>query len=85
MKMSTQLFDTLKSKIEDHDNDERRRAYKSGDIVGADKVKDMDVRYRWDLYWDAWRGSETIRDLVSDEDLHTPHIDTALRQIVSPL
>ena len=63
------------------DTPERREAYLAGAFFGADSVKDLDRRYRWDLLWASGAYS-----LVSDiEGLKDAHIDTALRSAVAPL
>lgn len=84
MKMSPALFDWLRTEIARHDTDARRAAYREGRFPRADRTRDLDLRYRWDLLWavhgalpDALR-----RDL---DDLSDSHIDTALRRIVAQL
>lgn len=61
------------------DTDERRRNYREGNFPNADKVKDINMRYRWDLLWaaGAWR-------LIPDDALDS-HVDTVLRRAIPPL
>ena len=56
-----------------------RDAYRAGDFPRADAVRDLDKRYRWDLFWSA-RAWSLVPDGVNDA-----HIDTALRAIVPTL
>lgn len=86
MKMTTEHFDALKAAIEPLDTPERRRAYIEGRFPRSDKVKDLDTRYRWDLFWYSG-GYRHIKDplaLNGCEYIDT-HIDTALRRIVPGL
>jgi hypothetical protein len=80
MRMSTADVDALREVISELDTDSTRDAYRAGTFPNADQVKDLDKRYRWDLYYaaKAWRG-------MSDHNYTQAHIDTALRQIVAPL
>lgn len=75
------VVETMRSAIAPLDTDEMRAIYRAGDFPRADAVKDLDMRYRWDLYYAAegWR-------LTADLDgLSDAHIDTALRAVVRPL
>lgn len=53
--------------------------YEEGDFIRSDRVKDLNARFRWDLYWNCV-DSELREEL--DTYLKTDHIDTALRSIV---
>lgn len=81
MKVTAQELEALRGAIAPLDTPERRRAYKSGDFARADLVRDLDKRYRWDLFYDARRvvGFEVF-DFVSGYT--NEQIDTALRRIV---
>ena len=48
----------------------------------ADKVKDLDKRFRWDLFYNS---TTTVFRFDLYEYLDDSHIDTALRRIVKPL
>lgn len=76
MRMSAADFEALKALITKHDTAERRARYKAGAYPRAHLTKDLNVRYRWDLYYYA-----DARVSHSD-DLKTAHIDTALKIIV---
>ena len=82
MKFPADKFAELSSAIAEFDTPDRRASYVAGDFPRSANVKDLDKRYRWDLYWDVqpsfpreWRPS----------DIDDSHFDTALRKIVKPL
>jgi len=83
MKVTPAHLDELREAIEPLDTDERRTIYRDGKFPRADKVKNLDERYRWDLYWAASRVTGGLPD--STNGYATSHIDTALRKIVQPL
>lgn len=80
MKFSDADFDAVRAVIVPLDTAERRERYRTGDFPRADRVKDLDMRYRWDLFHaaDAWK-------LIDGRGYADTHIDTALRRIVGPL
>lgn len=84
MKMTLPTFTALQGVIQHADTDQRRAAYREGRYPNAERTRDADMRYRWDLLWavigllpDAARGEVY--------NLKDTHIDTALRRIVSHL
>lgn len=79
MKIRPAELETLRNLLTPLDTPEIRQAYREGRFPRADRVKDLDTRYRWDLYYFA-RGYS-----VHSSDLTSNHIDTALRRIVPPL
>lgn len=81
MRMSQRDFQALSAAIAPLDTAETRDLYRtrSPRIPRIELTKDIDVRYRWDLYWSV-RGYTLIHG-----DYLTSHIDTALRRIVAPL
>ena len=84
MKMPAVLFDWLRAEIERHDTAARRAAYRDGRYPRADRTKDLDMCYRWDLLWAVHgRMPDTLRAELND--LRVTHIDTALRRIVAQL
>ncbi len=86
MKFPADKFEQLKTWIESAETDEIREAYRSGNIPRADAVKDINKRYRWDLYWHVLNQHDrdhTWREFTSE--LNDSHIDTALKRIVRPL
>lgn len=84
MKMSAALFDLLRAEIARYDTESQRAVYREGRYPRADRTKDKDKRYRWDLLW-AVHGS--MPDVLRKElhELRDTHIDTALRRIVAQL
>ncbi len=84
MKVTGQELEVLRGAISPLDTPERRSAYASGNFVRAELVRDLDKRYRWDLFYDARRvvGYDAF-DFVSNYTAE--HLDTALRNIVTGL
>lgn len=82
MKITPTALASLTSAIEPLDTTERRERYLAGDFPRADAVKDLNMRYRWDIYWVAQADPTTRTDVGP---LNTEHIDTALRRIVPAL
>jgi hypothetical protein len=78
MKVSKSEVEKLREAISPLDTEERRHIYLDGDFPRSQFVKDLDMRYRWDLYWACGVGFE-------DNNLMDSHIDTALKAIVPKL
>jgi hypothetical protein len=72
----------LREHVAPLDTPERRVSYLTGDFPRSDQVKDLDKRYRWDLYWYAVRCSHNLPDTINDAGYDDAHLDTALRSIV---
>ena len=87
MKASKQLQATIADAIAPYDNQSTRTQYRAGNFHRADKVQDLNKRYRWDLFWHIQRNHYDLEiyQQCSDEDLNDSHIDTMLRSIVAPL
>lgn len=86
MKLTLDQVEAMRERICPLDTAETRQAYREGRFPRADRVRDLDKRYRWDLYH-AGRVSEVL-DMWGGGDgegLTDAHIDTALRRIVPPL
>ena len=47
------------------------------------RVKDIDLRLRWDIFWMVFKHSLVLREAV--KDLKDDHIDTALRRLMREL
>ena len=62
------------------DTEALRTTYRSGQFHNADKVKDLNKRYRWDLLWLLKLDLTEIYKYANDS-----HIDTVLRKLVKPL
>lgn len=67
------------------DTAERRAKYRAGDFPHADRVDDLNKRYRWDLWWSTpWDVRDEIIASFGDYP-KDDYIDTALRHLVAPL
>lgn len=53
MKISADAVATLRAAIEPLDTAELRETYRARDFPRADRVKDLDKRYRWNLTYAA--------------------------------
>lgn len=83
MKLLTEHLSYLRKHLAPFDTLEKRIQYSTGNFPYADKVVDLDKRYRWDLLYEA-NLSKWICDNVYPYANDT-HLDTALRSIVAPL
>ena len=77
MKVSADILEAMRERIAPLDTPERRATYLAGEFPRAHLVKDLYVRYRWDLFH-AVKGYE----IVGRGKLTSQHIDTALRKVV---
>lgn len=86
MKITSDIVEVMRQRIAPLDTEETRQAYREGRFPRADAVKDLDTRYRWDL-WHAARCIDVIKveNGWYPEGINDKHIDTALRRIVRPL
>lgn len=82
MKISAEHVEAIRSAIAPFDTEERRANYRAGAFPRSELVKDLNKRYRWDLFWTT--GSH-VRSPLYTGDYNDAHIDTALRSIVPPL
>lgn len=74
----------LAAAIAPHDTPERRAQYLAGDFPRAALVKDLNKRYRWDLYWLVRPSLPTaLTDVLGWSN--DACLDTALRRCVRPL
>ena len=89
MKITTEDFNKLKEAIEKVDTPENRQLYISGKFSRSDNVKDLNLRYRWDmLHLCKLRigdGIGTKGDLDLYSYMNDTHVDTALKAIIKPL
>ena len=83
MKVTAEHLANLTEAIAPLDTPERRTAYRNGDFAKADAVKDLDKRYRWDLFWAAWDAAGQSPEFLAQ--YNDAHLDTALRHIVPVL
>lgn len=73
-------YAALAAAVQPHDKPEHRGRYQAGNFPRADRCKDKDKRYRWDLLYLSGFQLGPLYSYLNDE-----HIDTALRRIVPPL
>jgi len=87
MKASTELRAAAATAMTALDTEATRTAYLNGDFPRSDRTKDLDMRYRWDLFWAAVNATKEAEIIgkVRSEELDDTHIDTMLRSIVAPL
>ena len=83
LKIKPEHFQYIKDKIAEQDTQARREQYRSRNFKNADKVKDLDKRYRWDLFCYAVP-VKFVCDVLY-KYLDDNHLDSALRQIVPEL
>jgi hypothetical protein len=83
MRVSSDHLARLRAAITPLDTAELRAIYATGEFPRAALVKDLDKRYRWDLYWRAVRAGNSLPD--STDGYNDSHIDTALRTLVAPI
>lgn len=87
MKVAKDHLITIRQFVLPLDTESRRERYRNGDYPRAEHTKDIDRRYRWDLFWEAFediRNGDVPMDAYLDSHLDS-HLDTALRSIVPPL
>lgn len=82
MKATPIQREALRQAITHLDTPERRERYRSGQFPRADKVRDLDKRYRWDLLWEVG-GPAAVFGVF--HRLNDAHIDTVLRNVVAKL
>ncbi len=81
MKITADTLAAISERVAPFDTEQNRERYREGRFPRADVVRDLDMRYRWDLFH-----AGRCYDLVKHDDTITSnHIDTALRRIVQPL
>lgn len=94
MRLDAATVAAMRERIIPLDTETVRESYRAGRFPRADAVKDLDMRYRWDLFYaakcgellDGERAGVIVRGgVVSSGGVTSAHIDTALRRIVAPL
>jgi len=81
MKLDRDTLDRMRDAIAPLDTPQMRERYRAGDFPRANATRDLDMRYRWDLFWKAGG----YRLLPSKNGLDSSHIDTGLRRVVPSL
>lgn len=81
MRIDADTMERMRVLMSPLDTDLIRDSYRAGRFPRSAGVRDINKRYRWDLFYAA-RGYMVLPD---GHDLTDAHIDTALRRIVRPL
>lgn len=85
MKVSSTDLENLRATIAEIATPERRLFYVLDEKGGSRAVvtaKDINKRFRWDMYWIAVTNGFTFSNI---NELNDAHIDTALRNVVKDL
>jgi hypothetical protein len=86
VRVTPRLRQHLADAVTPLDTPERRAKYLAGDFPRADKVIDLNRRYRWDLLWAASPTAGEVLDVICRVTGATDaHLDTVLRNIIPPL
>lgn len=86
LKIDRASFETLAEVVGPWDTEEHREMYRTGQFPRAEHTRDLDMRYRWDLYWAARSGlPEGFRSGLYDAGVNDNHFDSALKRIVPKL
>ena len=75
----------LRDLVLPYDSPQKREQYKTGKFPNADKTKDLNMRYRWDLLWLALVNGGNSDFLNESLYGYLDDIDSALKYIVRPL
>lgn len=81
MKMTPEHFATLQAACEPLNTEGNRAAYRNGAFPRADRCRDVNKRFRWDVLY----ASKVDCRPFYDAGLNDEHIDTALRRIIPTL
>ena len=71
MKMKLKHFAELEARVKPLDNEDIRRFYKEGRHPNADKVQDLNKRYRWDLFYAAALPIQELYAYLNDDHTST--------------
>ena len=80
MKVEEVTRQTMRELVAPYDIEARRQAYREGRFPRADRVTDLDTRYRWDLFYRAG-----LAMLFDDRSINEDHIYTALKRVIPSL
>lgn len=75
----------LATLVAQYDNEANRTRYRNRDIPRADAVKDINKRYRWDIWYVVTRRNREFFDAVQEVNPSDSHIDTLLRSVIPTL
>ena len=89
LKITPEDLQVLRNALTPLDTQERRTAYRNGQFPNAERCKDLDMRYRWDLLYASGLKLGDGVGVRGDLDLYAylddDHIDSALRHLVAAL
>jgi hypothetical protein len=83
--MKPEHFARLEALVKPWDVQQCRDKYRRLDFPRADRCKDLNQRYRWDLVWMIQPEDRNQLFKELHEYLNDDHVDTALKKIVPPL
>lgn len=85
MKIRKEHFEHIRKQIHDHlrAKPDIPENYRNGNFYRAERCKDVDKRFRWDMLYAAVSSAWICENLYPY--LNDDHIDTALRNIVPNL
>ena len=75
----------LATLVAPYDNEANRTRYRNRDIPRADAVRDINKRYRWDIWYATTRRNREFFDVVQEVNPSDSHIDTLLRSVIPTL
>ena len=83
-KFKTQLAQ-LALLVKPFDTEDNRTKYRNRDISNDDAVRDIDKRYRWDIFYAVTRRNSDFYDALQSASPNDAHLDTLLKSVVQPL
>lgn len=82
MKASPALIERVSHLLADRDIDEDVLVYSRGLFKNADKVKDINTRFRHDMFYACARKDPALYDAVNAEGLADTHIATMMGAVL---
>lgn len=85
MRVPPVIVSELRDAIAPLDTDYWRDKYRAGDYPRSEVTKDLDVRYRWDLFHATGLSASGWTHKLYATGVNDEHLDTALRAVVPSL
>lgn len=85
MRITPEHLTLIREAVTPLDTPERREGYRNREFPRAAAVKNLDKRYRWDLFYAATRVDLNALRPVLDAGYFDTHFDTALKAVVPAL
>lgn len=82
MKMDKSAYNLMQEYCKEWLPCDKVQAYRT-QLQADHRVKDIDRRLRWDIFWTVFKHSSVLQEAVID--LTNNHIDTALRRLMHEL